>query len=135
MAQRSCSRGEITQEHGVMLIHFHDAADSSAVPDADGIRRLEQQSARRERLGVSIAVASLGLVALIWLGILGRVLWQPSAGDADVAASAGQCMAIADSHSRLDCYDREARNADPWPAKGARAPLLFQTSKATPQQR
>jgi hypothetical protein len=44
-------------------------------------------------------------------------------------------MAIVERQSRLDCYDREARNADPWPAKGARAPLLFHASKATPQLR
>jgi hypothetical protein len=69
-------REVVTWEHDVMLIHFKDANDISAIPGVDAIRQLENQSARRERLGVSIAVASLGLVALIWLGLLGRVLWQ-----------------------------------------------------------
>jgi hypothetical protein len=130
-------REVVTWEHDVMLIHFNDANDISAVPGVDAIRQLENQSARRERLGVSIAVASLGLVALIWLGLLGRVLWQGQAGgnEAGAPAIAEQCMAIADDHSRLDCYDRDARRADPWPAKGARAPLVFHESKAVPQTR
>ena len=118
-----------------MLTHFNDANDFSALSGADELRQREEQSARRERVVVSIAIAGLGIVALIWLGLLGRVLWKLQADDVDAAAIASQCPAIADDQSRLECYDRDARRADPWPAKGARAPLVFHQKQPAPQSR
>jgi hypothetical protein len=94
-------------------------------------------SSSRERIGVSVAVAGLGLVALIWLGLLGRVLLQAQAGGDryDTVASAEQCVSIADNQVRLRCYDQESHHPEQWPAKGAPAPLLFYQPKAAPQPR
>jgi hypothetical protein len=119
-----------------MLIHFKDAERNSTRPARDALRRIDEVSARQERIKVSTAVAVAGLVALTCLVLLGRLIGPPQAGDApSVATAIEQCRTITDDQSRLGCYDREARASESWPAKGGLAPPLRHDSDRQSQSR